>query len=292
MNHVGQERLPVTTKPSSVPELRRTPTIKEFADAIGVSPTTVSRSITRRGRISDETRQMVLERMEELGYTPNLHAQRLVSRRADTVALCLGGALVPTTDLFLAGLIRGLQSALQECDNGLLILGPGALLKRWVDSRAVDGVIIVGGRPEDDALALSIMRPEVPCVVIGSTPLPLGPHTGSVVIDLAGSGAKVARAFWERGHRTIGVRVVTHLARHQKNFVARRWRHARTVLERERHQLLRDTQSLRDLLLRHRTRRRVPLWRHGQRSGLAHRSRISRTKSAPRARLFFFFVCL
>ncbi len=194
----------VSESRKSLEKPQRTPTIKEFADAIGVSPTTVSRSITRRGRISDETRNMVLLRMEELGYTPNLHAQRLVSRRANTVALCLGAALAPASDLFLAGLIRGLQVALQEHDNGLLILGPGDLLKRTVDSRAVDGVIVVGGGAEDAELARSIVRPEVPCIVIGTTPLEAEPHIGSVVIDMAGGGVKVARALFERGHRHIG----------------------------------------------------------------------------------------
>ncbi len=189
---------------AAVAKSNKTPTIKEFADAIGVSPTTVSRSITRRGRISDATRQMVLQRMGELGYTPNLHAQRLVSRRANTVALCIGGGLAPSSDLFLAGLIRGLQQALQQYDYGLLILGMGDVLKRWVDSRAVDGVVVVGGNLEDAAVARSIVRPEVPCIVIGTTPLETELHIGSVVIDMAGSGAQVARTLFQSGHRRIG----------------------------------------------------------------------------------------
>ncbi|RYG71302.1 LacI family transcriptional regulator [bacterium] len=76
-NNRSPKKIPAATG-ATISKSHKTPTIKEFADAIGVSPTTVSRSITRRGRISDETRQMVLQRMEELGYTPNLHAQRLV----------------------------------------------------------------------------------------------------------------------------------------------------------------------------------------------------------------------
>ena len=147
---------------------------------------------------------MVLRRMEELGYTPNLHAQRLVSGRANTVALCIGGVMAPSSDLFLAGLIRGLQRTLQECDYGLLILGMGDLLKRWVDSRAVDGVVVVGGTEEDAAVARSLVRPEVPCIVIGTTPLKAEAHIGSVVIDMAGSGTQVARALFQHGHRRIG----------------------------------------------------------------------------------------
>ena len=178
--------------------------IKEFADAIGVSPTTVSRSITQRGRVSEETRAMVLQRMDELGYSPNLHAQRLISGRSNTVALCLSGGSAPATDLFLAGLIRGLQGALQFYDNGLLILGPGDMLRRWVDSRAVDGVILIGGSSHADESARQIARPGVPCILIGSSALPAENNVGQVVIDLAGGSAAVARALFERGHRRIG----------------------------------------------------------------------------------------
>ena len=178
--------------------------IKEFAEAIGVSPTTVSRSITQRGRVSEETRAMVLQRMDELGYSPNLHAQRLISGRSNTVALCLSGGSAPASDLFLAGLIRGLQQALQFYDNGLLILGPGDMLRRWVDSRAVDGVIIIGGSSHDDRLARESARPGVPCVLIGTAALPVENNVGQVVIDLAGGSARVARALFERGHRRIG----------------------------------------------------------------------------------------
>lgn len=183
---------------------RRPLNIKEFAEAIGVSPTTVSRSITQRGRVSEETRAMVLQRMGELGYSPNLHAQRLISGRANTVALCLSGGTAPTSDLFLAGLIRGLQQALQRYDNGLLILGPGDMLRRWVDSRAVDGVIVIGGGSQDAQSARECARPGVPCVLIGTAPLPVEDNVGQVIIDLAGGSAKVARALFERGHRRIG----------------------------------------------------------------------------------------
>lgn len=188
----------------SAPRAARPLNIKEFAEAIGVSATTVSRSITGRGRVSEETRAMVLQRMEELGYSPNLHAQRLISGRSNTVALCLSGGSAPASDLFLAGLIRGLQQALQFHDNGLLILGPGDMLRRWVDSRAVDGVIIIGGSSHDDRHARESARPGVPCVLIGTSAVPVENNVGQVIIDLAGGSAKVARALFERGHRRIG----------------------------------------------------------------------------------------
>ena len=188
---------------STLTRAQRPLNIKEFAEAIGVSPTTVSRSITQRGRVSEETRAMVLQRMDELGYAPNLHAQRLISGRSNTVALCLNNNSAPTSDLFLAGLIRGLQQALQIHDHGLLIVG-SSKMQRWVDSRAVDGVIVIGGSADDAQTARDSARPGVPCVLIGTNAVPIDSHVGQVVIDLAGGAARVARELWERGHRRIG----------------------------------------------------------------------------------------
>lgn len=194
----------LTLPETAAQRARRPLTIKEFAEAIGVSPTTVSRSLSRRGRISEETREMVLERMKELGYTPNLHAQRLVSGRAYTVAICIGGGLAPTPNPFLVGLIRGLQQALEESNYGLLILKPDHVLKRWVDSRAVDGVIVVGGTQENAEQVAAMVSPVVPSIFVGTVPLTAAPNVGSIVIDTAGSGIKVAQLFHKYGHRRMG----------------------------------------------------------------------------------------
>lgn len=51
-------------------------TIYDVAKAAGVSITTVSRVINNTGRISDKTRQKVMNVMNEMAYTPNVHARR------------------------------------------------------------------------------------------------------------------------------------------------------------------------------------------------------------------------
>ena len=62
--------------------------IREFASAIGVSHTTVSKAFSGNGRISPETRATVLEAAERLGFELNPHAQRLSQGGShDTIAL-------------------------------------------------------------------------------------------------------------------------------------------------------------------------------------------------------------
>src|SRR5256885_15730379 len=124
-------------------------TIKESANAIGVSPSTVSRAMNGRGRLSHATRHMVRERMQELGFTPNLNAQRLSAGRTYLVAIDFGSRHDYLSDMFLVELTRGVQDLLETRGYGLLLSGPGEAYHRWVKTRAVDGVILVGDQSDD-----------------------------------------------------------------------------------------------------------------------------------------------
>ncbi len=188
-------------------------TIKEFARAVGVSTTTVSRTVSGQGRISPATREMVLRRMDELGYTPNLNAQRLAAGRAYTVALAFGGTQV-LSDMFLTELTQGIQNALHVRGYGLLLNAPGNTLQRWVKSQAVDGVIVVGCGPlgmnllgdeaQDERIAREIADMKAPCVVIGHDPVTRIEGVGSVVIDLRSGARQVAQMLMIQGHSCIG----------------------------------------------------------------------------------------
>lgn len=56
-------------------------TVKEIAKKCGVSIGTVDRVLHNRGRVSPETRQRVLEAVDELQYVPNRAAQSLAVRK-------------------------------------------------------------------------------------------------------------------------------------------------------------------------------------------------------------------
>jgi LacI family transcriptional regulator len=178
--------------------------IAEFARSIGVSPTTVSHAINGRGRISPATRHMVLERMKELGFTPNLNAQRLSDGRTYMVALDFAYTRDYLSDIFLVELTRRVQDFLDSRRYGLLLSGPGEVLHRWVKTRAVDGVLQVIDGPPDVTLPQDIARTGTACVVIGHYPIEGIPRVGSLVIDLKTGAQQVARMLVERGHRCIG----------------------------------------------------------------------------------------
>src|SRR2546423_15099504 len=106
-------------------------TIKQFAQAIGVSAATVSRAMHGRGRVSVATRDMVLRRMEELGFTPNVNAQRLSHGRTSMIALDFGPWHDYLSDMFFVELTRGVQDVMEPHGYGVLLSGSGEALNRW-----------------------------------------------------------------------------------------------------------------------------------------------------------------
>lgn len=61
--------------------------ISDVAAAAGVSTTTVSHALSGRRAVSEETRQRILEVINELGYRPNLVARSLRIQQTKSVAL-------------------------------------------------------------------------------------------------------------------------------------------------------------------------------------------------------------
>jgi len=72
-------------------ERRKRVTIKDVAQAAGVSTQTVSRVMNKFSYVSDETRQRVEEIVEQLGYRPSTLARSLIQQRSYTLGVVTFG---------------------------------------------------------------------------------------------------------------------------------------------------------------------------------------------------------
>ena len=61
--------------------------IYDIADMAGVSIATVSRVVNGSSKVSEKTRQMVLDVIEKSGYTPNVFAQGLGLNTMHTIGI-------------------------------------------------------------------------------------------------------------------------------------------------------------------------------------------------------------
>ena len=92
-------------------------TIKDVSRMAGVSIATVSRVLNNSAPVNEETRERVYRAMETLGYTPNVFAQGLVTRRSNTVGLILPDL----RGAFFSPLITSLEKRLRTKGLGLTV---------------------------------------------------------------------------------------------------------------------------------------------------------------------------
>ncbi len=80
------------------------PTIIDVAKESGVSKSTVSRVITGKGYVSEESTKKVFEAMEKLGYVPNLLARHLKSGHTKTIGF-IAHSYISAMGMFLENFI-------------------------------------------------------------------------------------------------------------------------------------------------------------------------------------------
>jgi LacI family transcriptional regulator len=130
-------------------------TLKEIARRTGKSITTVSRALADYDDVAAETKVLVRRVAEELGYTPNLLAQRLQKRRSDTIGLILPTFGPRFSDPFFSEFLAGVGNMAAEHGYDLLVStqAPGErelqVYRQKVQSRQVDGFVIVRTRRQD-----------------------------------------------------------------------------------------------------------------------------------------------
>jgi len=111
-------------------ERRKRVTIKDVAQAAGVSTQTVSRVMNKFSYVSDETRQRVEEIVEQMGYRPSTLARSLIQQRSYTLG-------VVTFGLKHIGPSRTLNGIADKADQ----LGYMLLMKEIENTNRFDDVV-------------------------------------------------------------------------------------------------------------------------------------------------------
>ncbi|MFJ7231284.1 LacI family DNA-binding transcriptional regulator [Streptomyces tendae] len=185
---------------------RKQPTIADVARRAGVSRTSVSFALNDRPGIAEETKQRILAAAAELGWTPSRPARALSLGKAGAFGLVL--AREPEdigTDLFFPAFIAGVEVALGERGDGLMVhvTTPDrerSVYERLAADRRVDGVLLTDLRHDDPRPAL-VHRLGLPAVVVGQSDWSDG--LTSVSLDDRPAYVDAVRRLAELGHRRI-----------------------------------------------------------------------------------------
>jgi len=178
-------------------------TLRDVAQAAGVSEMTVSRVLRQRGDVSGQTRDRVIRAARTLGYVPNKIAGALASNRVNLV-----GIVIPSLgNMVFPDVLAGIGEVLDETP-----LQPVVGTSRYDPKREEDVIyemlswrpsgLIVAGLEHSDA-ARAMMRtasaPVVEIMDIGGRPV-----AAAVGIDHFEAGRRTAREIVARGYRRVG----------------------------------------------------------------------------------------
>jgi len=133
-----------------MPKKKRTVTIQDVAKTAGVSVSTVSRVLNGKVDVASETQEHILAVIDDLGYTTNLAARSMRSRKKNLVGLIMPDIAYP----FAIEVMKGVNQAIAESEFDLLLYTTGDVRKsgrafheqKYVSlltNSISDGVIIV-----------------------------------------------------------------------------------------------------------------------------------------------------
>ncbi len=179
-------------------------TIKDVAEAAGVSTATVSRVISGSGIVSKKLARKVLNAISELDYHPDLAARRLRHRTTKIVGVVLSDIQNP----FFTTLVVGIESVLQE-KGFILLLGNSCEdqsrenqhLSTFL-SEQVAGVIFTSAG-KDLTLYKKFQEIGIPLIAVDRRP----PELDVDSVQLANEKASfdTVNHFFTEGHRRIGL---------------------------------------------------------------------------------------
>jgi transcriptional regulator with XRE-family HTH domain len=92
--------------------------LKEFAEKVGLSPTTVSRALGGYPEVREETRQRVMEAALKYGYLPNANAVRLATGRAGAIGVVMGRS---GGGHFFSEFMGGMATRLEREETDILV---------------------------------------------------------------------------------------------------------------------------------------------------------------------------
>jgi LacI family transcriptional regulator len=158
-------------------------------------------------RISEETRQRVLEATRQLGYHPDANARRMVTGQTRVLGLVLCQSPDQLfADYFLPQVIAGISQAANALDYHILIepVPPqdktGAYVK-LIHERHVDGIALSGPRSDDKEL-LKIKAEGAPIVLLGQL---AGSNIPFVDVDNVGGARLATQHLVSLGHKRIAI---------------------------------------------------------------------------------------
>lgn len=183
----------------SIPAVPRR--LSEIAEELGLSQSTVSRALSGKGRVSEDTRRRVMQYIEETGYRPNSIAKGLAEKKTYNLCALLPEDVLSSQMPFFHECLMGIGTAAVKHDYDVVITFVSEnncdQLKRVISADKADGYILMRAVSEDQAMAL-LKKMGLPFVLIGSCD---DPDVICIDTDNAASSEKLTLSVVDEGSR-------------------------------------------------------------------------------------------
>lgn len=198
---------------------RKQVTLKDLSERLGISPFTISKALSGKGGMSEETRELVMQTARELGYRWKAEARTAAEPR-DSIAVVIPSRFIGELNYF-ADLLQGAEAAAREAGWLLTVVTVGPDNERSGELPA--GITESGGAIYLPLLASDWMKRALaegpPAVAISF------PHRSwavdSVVWDAERGVGQCVDYLVTLGHRKIGYAGTPEVSRgHRLRWVA------------------------------------------------------------------------
>jgi LacI family transcriptional regulator len=176
--------------------------MKQVAERVGVSTSTVSHVINKTRAVSEDVRVRVLAAIDDMGYIPNAMARSLKNDKSHTI----GVSIPDNTNPCFAELLRGIEDAAFDIGYNVMLCNgyedarrQAAHLRSLIEKR-IDGLILVAGAARD-TLAPLLAQQRLP-IVLADHEMP-AVQADFIGLDHAATGHAAARHLTGLGHRRI-----------------------------------------------------------------------------------------
>jgi LacI family transcriptional regulator len=180
------------------------PTMGDVAARAGVSKTTVSHVINNTRHVEEDTKQRVLQAIDELGYRPSAAARSLTTNRTETIGVIVSDS----SNYFFAEVLRGIEDVLRLENYALLVCNTAEILEReehYLDiliRQRVDGIIAAATSHKWETLN-EVEALHIPIVFVDR--LFEGLNAPYVGVDNKKGANQGTTYLIECGHRGIGI---------------------------------------------------------------------------------------
>jgi len=144
-------------------------TIVDIAKELNLAPSTISKIVNNKGRISPETRERVLAYVKQEGYVAMSNARILSSKKSWTIGVIYSDiSLVGFEHPFFSRILQAFKTYVEKVGYEIVMivtkLGNNEMTYvDWCRNKKVDGVFIVMGNINNPNI-IGVVQSEYPCV--------------------------------------------------------------------------------------------------------------------------------